>query len=61
VQRTPDLAAGDGLVGLGGACTRALRVERADRVQRRVVFLDPREVELDQLGSRETARADAPG
>jgi len=61
VQRAPILAALDGAVGLDGACPGAFGVDRADGVQRRVVLLDSGEVKLDDLGSLETARADAPG
>jgi hypothetical protein len=61
VQRAPDLAFGERPVRLGCLGAGASGVERADRVQLRVVLLDPREVELDEPGGRETARADAPG
>jgi hypothetical protein len=61
VQRAPDLATRQRLIGFSGARSRALRVDGADRVQRRIVLLDTREIELDQLQRRETARADPPG
>jgi len=56
VQRPQRLAARERLVGLPGAPPRTGRIERADRVQRRVMARDALEVRFDQL-----AGADAPG
>jgi len=61
VQRAEIRSARERAVGFGGARPGAAGIDGADGVQRRVVLLDPREVELDQLGGREAARADAPG
>jgi hypothetical protein len=61
MQRAPRLAARKGGVGLARPRERAVRVERADRVQRGVVARDAREIELDDLGRRDAARADRPG
>jgi hypothetical protein len=61
MQRPPILAARERPVGIGGARPGAGGIHGADGVQRRVVLLDPGKVEPDQLGGRETARANAPG
>jgi hypothetical protein len=61
VQRAPGFTRGECPVRLGRPGAGARGVERADGVQRRVVPRDAREVELDELGRRELARADAPG
>jgi hypothetical protein len=58
MQRAPQLAARERAIGLGRAAARPCRVERADGIQRRIVPRYARKVELDQLASRDAARAD---
>ena len=61
VQRAPHLAAGQRAVGGARPRARALEIPDDDRVQRAIVALDARQVEVEQLETAELLAADVGG
>jgi len=61
VQGTPHFALGQCAIGFSRSGARAGGIERADGVQRRVVFRNAGKIELGEVRRPEAARADAPG